>query len=264
MEGHAMVLAGGIRVGAVAVAVLVASCGTAAPSSTASPTPRVTPAPRPSAATGACASVMTTTPIAQVPGACAALWAPYGVTKVPPANLTDATPPAPQLVNATHGAVSDAELAQWIFASNRDSLWYRWAEAYDQAKLLPRLGSMSLYPTAELQALAANEAVMQPDCALFPTKVSLFPITKTDQQFFISQGESVSDPFGFVSAYPGACTVTATTSSGRTVTVESFPTAGTTFFASHMVDDAVLGPLLFADGAGNCNDRGAPTEWCGT
>jgi hypothetical protein len=262
MEGHAMVLTGGIRVGAVAVAVMVASCGPATPSSTASPTPHPTTAPRPSAATGACASVATTTPIAQVPAACAALWAPYGVTKVPPANLTDATPTTPQVVNATKGAVSDAQLAQWILASNRDSLWYRWAEANDQPKLLPRLASMALYPVAELQALAANEAVIQPDCALFPTKVTLFPITGAEQRFFTSQGESAADPYAFVSSYPGPCTVTALTPSGQKVTISSFPTSGITFFASHLVSDGVLGPLLFADSAGNCNDRGAPTIWC--
>jgi hypothetical protein len=262
MEGHAMVRTGGIRVGTVAVAVMVASCGTPAPHGTASPTPHSTPPPRPSAAAGPCASVMTTTPITQVPAACAALWAPYGVTKVPPANLTDATPTTPQVVNATQGAVSDAQLAQWILASNRDSLWYRWAEANDQAKLLPHLASMSLYPVAELRALAANEAVMQPDCALFPTKVTLFPLSKADQQFFTSQGESVADPYVFVSSYPGPCTVTALTQSGQTITIASYATPGVTFFASHVVSDDVLGPLLFADGAGNCSDHSAPTTWC--
>jgi hypothetical protein len=262
MEGHAMVRTGGIRVGTVALAVMVASCGPATPSSTASPTSHSTTAPRPSAAAGACASVATTTPIAQVPAACAALWAPYGVTKVPPANLTDGTPTTPQVVNATQGAVSDAQLAQWILASNRDSLWYRWAEANDQPKLLPHLASMSLYPVAELRALAANEAVIQPDCALFPTKVILFPLTTADRQFFMSQGESVSDSYAFVSSYPGPCAITALTPAGQTITIASYPTPGVTFFASHLVSDGVLGPLLFADGAGNCNDRGAPTTWC--
>jgi hypothetical protein len=262
MEGHAMVLTGGIRVGTVAVAVMVASCAPATPSSTASPTPHATAAPRPSAATGPCASVMTTTPIGQVPAACAALWAPYGVTKVPPANLTDATPTTPQIVNATRGAVSDSQLSQWVVASNRDSLWYRWAEANDQSALLSHLGVVSLDPPAELKAMAANEPITQPDCALFPLKVEVFPITASDQRFFVGEGETVTSSYAFVGTYPGPCAVTATTISGKTVTLASYPSQSVTFFAGQVVNDALLGGLLFYDGAGNCMNRGAPTEWC--
>jgi hypothetical protein len=262
MEGHAMVRTGGIRVGTVAVAVMVASCGTAAPHSTASATPHSTTAPRPSAAAGPCASVMTTTPIAQVPPACAASWAPYGVTKVPPANLTDATPTTLQVVNATQGAVSDAQLAQWILASNRDSLWYRWAEANDQSSLLPHLGLISLDPPAELKAMAANEPITQPDCALFPRKVAVFPITQTDRRFFEGEGETTASTYVFVGTYPGPCKVTATTSSGQTITLASYPSQSVTFFAGRLERDALLGDLLFYDGAGNCTDRGAPSTWC--
>jgi hypothetical protein len=262
MEGHAMVRTGGIRVGTVAVAVMVASCGTPAPHSTASPTPHSTTPPRPSAAAGPCASVMTTTPIAQVPAACAALWAPYGVTKVPPANLTDTTPTTSQVVNATQGAVSDAQLAQWILASNRDSLWYRWAEANDQSSVLPHLGLISLDPPAELKAMAANEPISQPDCALFPLKVEVFPITPTDRRFFVGEGETTTSTFVFVGTYPGPCTVTATTGSGQTITLASYPSQSVTFFAGRLKRDALLGDLLFYDGAGNCTDRGVPSTWC--
>jgi hypothetical protein len=262
MEGHAMVRTGGIRIGTVAVAAMVASCGTPAPHSTASPTPHSTTPPRPSAAAGPCASVMATTPIAQVPAACAALWAPYGVTKVPPANLTDATPSTPQVVNETQGAVSDAQLAQWILASNRDSLWYRWAEANDQASVMPRLGVVALDPPVELQAMAAHEPISQPDCALFPNKVAVFPITADDRRFFVAHAQTVSDSYVFVGAYPGPCTVTATNSSGQTITLASYPTAGTTFFASHLVADPLLGPLLYYDGSGSCSESGAPPQWC--
>lgn len=242
--------------------VAVASCGNPAPSST--PTTRATPTAiaRPSAAAGPCASVMVTTAIAQVPAACAALWAPYGVTKVPPANLTDSTPAPPPVVNGTNGAVSDAELKQWLAASNRDSVWYRWAEANTQSALLSRLGSPSLYPSAELQALAAQETIAQPDCALFPTKVKVLPVSSADRRFFASRGQSVTDSYVFVGEYPGRCTVTATTMSGQTKTIAYYPSDGITFFASHVVSDPLLGPLLFADGAGNCNEAGVPSSWC--
>ncbi len=177
--------------GAVSVTVAVlalSSCGTPTPSHRPAVSATPTALSRPSAAAGPCASVTTTTAIGQVPHACAALWAPYGVTKVPPANLTDATPPPPPVVNGTNGAVSDADAQAWALASNRDSLWYRWAEANEQASLLPRLGSMSLYPTVEIQALAAHETVAQPDCALFPTKVTVLSISAADLRFFVAKG----------------------------------------------------------------------------
>jgi hypothetical protein len=258
-----MVLGGGIRVGLAAVALAFAcSCGSPSPARTPSVAVTASPAPRPSAATGACSAVTTTTPIDQVSAACAALWAPYGVTKVPPANLTDTTPTTPQVVNATNGAVSDAQLSEWIAASNRDSLWYRWAEANDEIGLLPRLGVESLDPAVELKAMAAHEPITQPDCALFPTKVRVFAITPTDQQFFAGEGESVSSSYAFVGSYPGPCAVTAQTASGQTQTLASYPSSSVTFYAGHVTNDALLGEILYYDGAGNCADRGAPTAWC--
>ncbi|MDQ6847114.1 MAG: hypothetical protein M3019_05970 [Candidatus Dormibacteraeota bacterium] len=246
-----------------AAVVAVSSCGSPAPTPTPSARSTLTAATRPSAAAGPCASVATTTAIAQVPPACAALWAPYGVTKVPPANLTDSTPSAPTtVVNATQGGLSDAALKQWIAASNRDSLWYRWAEANDQASLMPRLGDVALDPPAELQAMAANEPITQPDCALFPAKLSVFVISPSDRRFFSSQPHTTSDQYVFVGTYPGPCMVTALNATGQTITIASYPSTGTTFFASHLAQDPLLGPLLFYDGAGNCNQTGAPSAWC--
>src|ERR1035437_760935 len=217
-EGHAMVLTGGIRVCLVAMlALALSSCGDPTGSHTAPPTVRPSIAPRPSAAAGAWASVATTTPIEQGPAACATVWAPYGVTKVPPANLTDATPAAPTVVNETNGAVPDSQIATWILASNRDSLWYRWAEANDQATLLPHLGKLSLDPRSELQAMASNEPISQPDCPLSPTNLKIPSIRPEDLRFFTSRGQTVSDAYVFAGTYSAPCYVTATTASGQLV-----------------------------------------------
>ena len=257
-----MVLSGGVRAGLVVMAVALAACGSPSPSRTPSPTAVPSATTRPSAAAGACASVITTTPIEQVPAACAALWAPYGVTKVPPANLTDATPVTKTVVNATQGAASDADVGQWILASNRDSVWYRWAEANDQPRLLSFLGSPSLNPPAEIKALAGGEAVNQPDCALFPSKVTVFPITAAGSSFFHGLGETVTSSFVFVGRYPGPCAVTASSASGATQTLASYPSDSVTFFAGSVRADPLLGSVLFYDGAGNCSDLNAPTNWC--
>ncbi len=246
---------------ATAVAAL-SSCGNPTPSHSPSRVAKTTSVPRPSAPATPCASVITTTPIADVPAACAALWAPYGVTKIPPVNLTDAAPAPPVVVNETQGAISDAQLHSWVIASTRASLWYRWAEANDQSGLMSHLGRLKLIPPAELQAMATGETVQQPDCALFPTRVVLFPITASDRRFFLSEGESVKADYALVGRYPGPCLVTAQAANGQAHTLASYPTAGITFFATYQVNDPLLGTLLFTDGAGNCSDRGAPTAWC--
>ena len=255
-----------VRAGvAVAMSVIaLTSCGSSTPVHTATAVPRTPVAAHPSAASDPCASVTTTTDIGQVPAACAALWAPYGLTKVPPVNLTDSTPAPPVVTNATNGVVSDSQLASWIIASTRASIWYRWAEANDQSPLMPRLGVVGLVSVAELQAMAASEPITQPDCALFPTRVRVFPITPADQRFFVGQGETVSSMYAFAGTYPGACTVTARTVSGQTLTLASFPSASVTFFAAHAVADPLLGTILYFDGAGNCTQMGAPAAWCRT
>ena len=109
-------------------------------------------------------------------GVCCAVGAVRG-DQGPPGELDGCDANTPQVVNATQGAVSDAQLAQWILASNRDSLWYRWAEANDQSSLMPRIGEVALDPPVELRAWLAQRAVIQPDCALFPTKVTVFPMS---------------------------------------------------------------------------------------
>jgi hypothetical protein len=265
-RGQLFVRSRRVRAGvAVAMSVIaLTSCGSSTPVHTAT---AVSPTPvgaHPSAASGPCASVTTTTDIGQVPAACAALWAPYGVTKVPPVNLTDSTPVTPVVTNLTDGIVSDSQLASWTLASNRDSVWYRWAEANVQPALLSRLGVVRLDPAAELEALASGESVAQPDCDLFPQRVRVFPITPADHQFFIGEGETLSSAsaYAFVGTYAGGCVVTAKTASGQTIDLASFPSAGVTFFAGHVVNDPVLGAILYYDGAGNCDDRGAPTLWC--
>jgi hypothetical protein len=127
---------------------------------------------------------------------------------------------------------------------------------------MPRLGQVSLDPPAELQAMAANEPISQPDCALFPVKVAVFSIAGHDRSFFAAQPSTSADSYVFVGTYPGPCSVTAMTVAGQTITLASYPSTGVTFFASHLVQDPLLGPLLFYDGAGNCTQTAAPPSWC--
>ncbi|MGH7723133.1 MAG: hypothetical protein ACRENL_09945, partial [Candidatus Dormibacteria bacterium] len=152
--------------------------------------------------------------------------------------------------------------ASWAFASNRGSVWYRWSEANSQPKLLAKIGKISLLPPQELQVLDAGGTVSQPDCAIFPTKVGAFEVGPAGVAFFSSLGQSVTGGSVFAATFPGPCSILATAPNGQTSTIASYPTTGVTFFAGHVIDDPLLGRIWFTDGAGNCEQRGAPSAWC--
>ncbi len=242
--------------------VAVSSCGSPSPIHSASPSPRSTVASRPSVAAGPCASVTTTTDIGRVPPACAALWAPYGVTKVPPANLTDSTPTPPLVVNGTGAVLSDADARAWALAANRTGVWLRWSELNDQYALTPRLESSRVVNATLDRLMRGGTSVIDPDCDLFAQKYALFPMTSVGTQFFSSFGEATRDAYVFVEHYPGPCAILGKTSAGGPQTVAATPNATVSVSAGTFRHDQLLGDLWFADGAAFCTDRGAPPIWC--
>jgi hypothetical protein len=241
----------------------LAACGSSpATSSATTSAPSATHKPAPTTAPGPCAGVTTTTSIADVSPACAALWAPYGVTKVPPDDLLQGTPAPPPVVNETGGAVSDAQANAWALAANRGSRWFQWAEANVQPGLLSHLGTVGLVPEVEMQALAAGESVLQPGCSVFPTAVKLFPLVAADLPFFTTLGEKVQVGYVFVATYAPNCAVTALTPDGHTSVIESSASTSTVFSPGLSHDDLRLGSVWFTTGGANCGDRGAPAQWC--
>jgi hypothetical protein len=253
-----------VRAGAALAMSVIAltSCGPSTPVHAPAAVARTPVAAHPTAAAGPCASVTMTTDIGQVPAACAALWAPYGVTKVPPVNLTNATPTPPGVTNATNGAATNVDAAAWTQASNRGAVWYRWSEANDQPSLFAKFVNLSLVPASELQALGASGTVSQPDCAIFPVKEALFEDGPDGVRYFASFGQAVRGDAVLVAMFPGPCSVTATTATGQVRTIAAYPSAGVTFFAGHVVEDPMLGTLWFTDGAGNCQQGAPPNAWC--
>ena len=211
---------------------------------------------------GPCATVTTTTPLADVPPQCAAEWARYAVTMVPPAHLTDTTPRAPDVVNETRGAVSDADAQAWALAANASSTWYRWADAHGQVSLLGRLQSLRLYSGVELQALAEGDVVTLPDCDIFPSAYTLFPMDAGAARFFRGLGEDPRGGYVLAADFPGPCVVSARTPAGQARTLAVYPSAGRSLFAGHLRQDPLLGAVWFVDGAGTCDDLGAPAAWC--
>ena len=219
----------------------------------------------PARAGGPCASVKTTTPITDVPQACAELWAPYQVTEVPPADILEQehVPLAPPVVNRTNGAVSDAEAQRWANASNRDSGWYKWAYAYTQPGLLLKLVGPALIPGVDEIALGNGAEILVPDCDLYPTSYQLFRIGEDGRTYFERKRLPTDDAYTFVVTFTGPCKVRTTYPDGHVTYRQAFAGPTVVFEPGALRSDRILGDLWFGDAGGGCDDpSGPPAEWC--
>jgi hypothetical protein len=216
---------------------------------------------------GPCASVKTTTAIVDVPPACAALWAPYQVTKVPPPDILqqEHVPLAPPVKNMTNGAVSDADAQLWANASNRDSGWYKWGEANGQIAFLRHLVGPALISPQDVAAMQQGAVVLQPDCNLYPTTNVLFAVDSDGRSYFSRKNLPTGDRFVFVVSYTQPpCSETIRYPDGHATSLSAYTQPNTVFAPGVLRSDPVLGDLWFADAGGNCQDSaGPPPAWCG-
>ena len=218
------------------------------------------------AANNPCASVHTTTLIDAVPAACAALWQPYRVTMVPPPDILqqEHIPAAPHVVNMTNGAVSQTDAQHWADANNWGSGWYKWAAAYDQPYLLPRIAGPALLAGPEETALEQGARLTFPDCAIFPLTNTLYPVLADGKAYFASKNLPTDDSFVFVVTYSGPCAATATYPDGHTQSIAETAGPGNAFVPGALRHDPLLGDIWFTDAGGSCSDPvGPPQEWCG-
>jgi hypothetical protein len=217
-------------------------------------------------ATDPCAAVLTTTEITSVATACQDLWAPYGVTEVPPSNelAVEGVPVPPAVVNMTGGAVSDATAQRWAEASNRDSGWWQWAQGHDQLYMLRFLVGPALIPADEVEVLQNGGTVDQPACNLYPIRWQLFPVDAAGRAYFARKSQPSDDAYVFVIVYSGPCSETTHSANGTVSSIVDFTADTTVFQAGVFRHDPVLGDIWFADATGTCQDpSGPPPAWCG-
>lgn len=209
----------------------------------------------------------TTTPIDKVPAACAALWQPYHVTVVPPPDILqqEHVPAAPRVVNMTNGTVPDANAQHWADANFWGSGWLKWAEANDQPYLLRYLVSSALVSPTEETALEQGAQISLPDCAIYPTANTLFPVLADGRAYFASKNLPTDDTYVLVVNFSGGtCVATATYPDGRIQPIPEGSEPATGFVPGVLRHDPLLGDIWYADGGGSCRDpAGPPREWCG-
>ena len=229
-------------------------------------TPAVSPNPS-TPADGPCSDVTMTTSIDDVGLACQELWAPYGVTEVPPSNelKIERVPDAPTVVNMTDGAVSDATAQHWADASNWDSGWWKWAQANDQLFVLAQPCWSGAHPrgrgrgtperrnrrSTRLQSLSASAR----RCSL-----SAMRAERTSRA-------STFRPTTRTCSWSSTAGRAARCSRARMVRPHRSSTSRRTPPCSRRASfrsDPVLGDLWFGDAGGNCQDPiGPPPAWCG-
>jgi hypothetical protein len=243
----------------------VAAAGCSSPT-VSTPTGRVTPMPSRSASGGPCASLKVTTPIQNVPAACADLWAPYQVTVVPPPGILqqEHVPAAPKVVNMTAGAVSDADAQHWADASNSQSGWLQWAEANDQPGFLIHVAGPDVINVMEQHALSQGATIAQPSCNLFPVDNKLYPVGSNGNAYFSRKGLPTDNQYVLVATFKGPCSATATFPDGKTTSIQESAQTAVVFIPGTLRHEPNLGDIWYSDGGGSCNDPdGPPGDWCG-
>jgi hypothetical protein len=201
-----------------------------------------------------------------VPPACAALWAPYQVTKVPPPDILhqEHVPAAPPVINMTNGAVSDATAQQWANADLRVAGWFRWAEGFGQEVFLHHLGGSDTLNPAERTALDLGATIAQPDCNLYPSQRVLFAVGPDGDAYFLRRGLPADNNYVLVEAFTGPCSAIATYPNGQTQNIVELPATTLVFVPGTPRSDPILGDIWYSDAGGNCSDpAGPPPQWCG-
>ena len=173
-------------------------------------------------------------------------------------------PPTPKVTNMTNGAVSQADAQHWADANTWGGGWYRWADAHGQRFLLPKLVGPALVSPDEEQALEQGATIVDPDCAFFPTSMTLFQVAADGKAYFARKSLPVDEDWVFVVAFTAPCAITATYPDGHTQTISQLSQPAVGFIPGEFRHDPLLGDIWYTDAGGNCNDpAGPPPEWCG-
>lgn len=196
------------------------------------------------------------TPLSGAPADLAALWRPYGVTRIPAKSVVDAAAAAAAAVpvaNHSKGAFSDAQMQQFLLATVRDQLLVGWAGEHVQPSLDAYLAGEPFLVGADGHALADGTAVHYPTCALIWTSMTLLAPNPAYDTALIHHGWYVAPgSFPMRATFAGCGAVSGTTRAGATVTLDPASGPRTVVLDFVLRHDAVLGDLLFAEGISGC------------
>jgi hypothetical protein len=160
----------------------------------------------------------------------------------------------PDIANDSGGAFDDAQAQALGTAMMRTQVLAGWANEHVQLIPLAHMMAASFLLGDSGVALAEGDAVHTPDCDIYPTELSVRAPNTTLVLAFKQRNLPVRDgDLPVVISFDGPCTLTATTPSGETRTLETEP-ASRIVVLVHPVDDPVVGRVAFLDVGTSCTD----------
>jgi hypothetical protein len=264
----------GIVLGVGLIGVFLTACGSVAigprasvtPSETAHPT--ASPAATPSGV-GMYPSVDTL--VSAAPLTIGEAWTALDIRKtIPGSDSFIKVPPMPTVINKTNGTVSDADAQAMVVALWREDTLIQWAEANDENDFIlntlvgPEEDNF-LVPDAEA-ALSEGGSVVDPDCDMFPTSVTLWPHTSAVDTWMTDANEQSAAPDVLIVPFSEAnCRLTITVH-GKTTTEAADTLAphgnDRVLFVGEVVDDATIGPYFKIEASTSCLRPKAVSAMC--
>ncbi len=189
--------------------------------------------------------------IDKAPADLAALWRAYDVSEIPGKHVFDAAAFIP-LVNASGGAVSDAQAQALDRGEARAQVLAAWASEHVQPGLSAHLFNEPFMLGPPGVALAEGTSVHTPPCSVLPTRMVVYAPSPSLQTEFAANGVALSgEDIPVRVDFAGPCQLTGTTRDGQNVVIETTP-AQQLLVAVSLRTDSVLGPVVFADDALPC------------
>lgn len=234
-----------VAAAAAALGCVLAGCGSNSPAP-AKPTPAPTLPP------GSDTYPAHDTPIAEAPPAMAATWKAYGVDVIPGHDTVDPSSKWPRAVDASGGRLTQDQVDAIGAAAMRVQVLASWADEHDQPSLEAHMMNAPFLLGSSGVALAEGTRVHQPDCSTYPLGLFVHAPSPAVRDALVKSGQNVSaDAVPVVMDFVGPCPLTGTTRDGRTVDIDTLPSAIVVAMVE-VRNDPVLGPIGHLDAAAAC------------
>ena len=193
------------------------------------------------------------------------VWQKENIQILPGRNLFAAMPPVSTKLNYDP-ALSTVQFQQLVWANQRASALYQWAELTDQFGFLQNLVGSQLTQGPTAVAMGQGYSVHDPNCDIFPEGVAIFPLTAQTRSFLLQNNPSVasSDNIALVEELNGgsSCSAIGVKQGASNENLGSISGTVVDIIAGYQVDDPVLGPIFYGDVASQCISPGAPPALC--
>ena len=183
------------------------------------------------------------TPFAKASPALQGVWRPYEVTVIPSQTVLTDIPDMPPLQNNSGGVIDDPTARDWERGFMLEAAWATFSWGNLQLNFQHHLGGTQYFQIYQKLNQAANNGgkpAMLP-CALFPTSLTLQPVSSKEQTE-VTFADRVS--YEFSAQFQRPCTLQIAYADGTTGTVDL---PDQLIFYGEMREDPILGEVWYSD-----------------